>query len=487
MCDAAVDRVVRDSIRSAAAIRDRQPGMRRDRRASTVVLSLALVVAGLLPPMMAPPVAWSAEAVQALSGDAASSGSATGAHGVRGALSGATEGTSANPGAVNIQTGTGLLGRLLGFGPDSGVRLGGLWIGDANYLFAGGAEPQTWSFNSLLLVDLSLDLEKLLRIPGALFGVEFLQFNGQPTNDQAGVVAGYNGLPGPPPLDRSQLYELWWRQRLFDDKLIVRIGKTVPTYDFNNVVRPLRLQDESLSIPAVSALIYTPISKNPTLIGTLPGYYNSAYGITATVALTTDLYVSAAVYDGNLARGEQTGLRVTPRFNGYYFTIGEVGYAWRLGRHGMPGTLAVGGWGQTGELSAGGATEDGAQGFYAFGSQRLWLRNPGIDNSGISGFFQFGINDSDTRPFNTYVGAGLTGFGLVPGRPKDSVGVGVAVSWLNQHLGFRSNEVMLAAYYQMHVVGDIYLQPTVTHIPDPGQSPSLSPATALTAHVTILF
>jgi carbohydrate-selective porin OprB len=46
---------------------------------------------------------------------------------------------------------------------------------------------------------------------------------------------------------------------------------------------------------------------------------------------------------------------------------------------------------------------------------------------------------------------------------------------------------MLAAYYQMHVVGDIYLQPTVTHIPDPGQSPSLSPATAITMGVTILF
>ena len=263
--------------------------------------------------------------------------------------------------------------------------------------------------------------------------------------------------------------------------------KTVPTYDFNNVVRPLRLQDESLSVPALSALIYTPIFKNPTLIGTLPGYYNSAYGITATVAPTTNFYASAAVYDGNLARGEQTGLRVTPQFNGYYFTIGEVGYAWRLGEHGMPGTLAVGGWGQTGELSAGGVTEDGAHGFYTFGSQRLWVRNPGIDNSGITGFFQFGINDSNTRPFNTYVGAGLTGFGLVPGRPKDSVGGGIAVSWLNQNLGFRSNEVMLAAYYQMHVVGDIYLQPTVTHIPDPGQSPSLSPATAITMGVTILF
>ncbi len=94
----------------------------------------------------------------------------------------------------------------------------------------------------------------------------------------------------------------------------------------------------------------------------MPGYYNPAYGITVTVAPTSNFYVSAGAYDGNLARGIQTGLNVTPEFNGYYFAIGEVGYSWRLGPHGMPGTVAVGGWGQTGELSADGVTENGAAG-----------------------------------------------------------------------------------------------------------------------------
>jgi porin len=396
-------------------------------------------------------------------------------------------GISANPGATNIVTGTGFLGRLLGFGRASGVHLGGVWVGDAGYLISGGAAPRTWSFNSLLLVDLSLDLERLVKIPGAQLGVEFLQFNGEPTNAHAGVVAGYNGLPGPPPLDRTELYELWWRQRLFDDTLIVRIGKTVPTYDFNNVVRPLSLHDESLFVPALSGLIYTPVFINPTLLGAMPGYYNSAYGITLTLAPTNNVYVSYGIYDGNLARGEQTGLNVTPQFNGYYFTIAEVGYAWRLGRQRLPGTAAIGGWRQAGELSAGPVTERGASGFYAFGSQRLWLRHPGVDSSGVTGFLQFGRNDSDTMIVNTHVGAGLTGFGLVPGRPRDSMGGGVAVSWLNEAHGFRSHEVMLQAYYQMHVAGDVYLQPNVTHVPNPGANRALSPATAVTMRVTVLF
>ena len=399
-----------------------------------------------------------------------------------------SNGISANPGAVNIVTGSGALGRFLGFDRDSGVHLGGAWIGNAGYLLAGGVEPETWSFNSQLYVDLSLDLEKLVKIPGALFGVQFSQFNGQPTNDQAGVVTGYNGLPGPPPLNRSQLNQLWWRQRLFDDKLIVRVGKTVPVFDFNNVLRPLPLQDESLFVPSLSSLMYTAVFKNPTVIGAMPGSYNPAYGITLTVAPTNNVYASFGIYDGNQARGAQTGLSVTPQFNGYYFMVGETGYAWRLGSQGLPGTAAIGAWRQAGELAAPGVIrEDGAKGIYGFANQRLWLRHPGVDNSGVSGFFQWGVNDSETMISDRYVGAGLTAFGLVPGRPRDSMGAGVAASWLNQRLGFRSSEVILQSYYEAHVVGDVYLQGYLTHVPNPGVSPRLSPATAITMQVVVLF
>jgi porin len=461
------------------------------RLAGIVTLMLTLSIGGWLAPVAVPPTG-AQEQSPASSTGAPSDGTTTGTSTLQEFLRGSSEGISANPGAVNVVTGTGMLGRFLGFGPDSGVRLGGMWIGDASYLFAGGNDARTWSFNSLLIVDLNLDLEKILQIPGAKFGASFLQFNGQDTNEKAGAVTGYDGLTGPPPLNRSELYELWWRQGLFDDKLIIRIGKTVPTYDFNNVLRPLRLENDALAIPAISSLIYTPVFKNPTLVGAMPGYYNSAYGVTVTVAPTTNFYVSAAAFDGNLARGVQTGINAAPEFNGYYFSIGEVGYSWRLGPDGMPGTVAVGGWGQTGQLTAptpsgSTITENGAKGIYAFANQRLWIRNPGIDNSGLSGFVQFGIHDSETMIAKTYVGAGLTGFGLIPGRPRDSVGAGVAVSWLNQRLGFRNNEVILAAYYQLHLIADVYLQPTVTYIPNPGASPKLSPATAISLWATMLF
>lgn len=321
-------------------------------------------------------------------------------------------GISANPGAINQTTGTGAAGRFiekhLGLKKDTGISLGGVWVGDTNFVISGGADPHAWSFNSLFILGLGIDFEKVVGWKGAKFGIEFLQFNGQHTNQQAGSAQGYNSLPGPDPLNRSELYQLWLRQELFDGRLVVRVGKIVPTNDFGNVLRPVPTQDDSLAIPSVSGLAFTPVFVNPTMLGVMPGYYNSASGLTATVAPTDNIYLSYGFYDGNIANGTQTGM-TGPQFNGYYFHIWEGGAAWEIpaGKAGkLPGSFGLGLWHQTGLLSGPGVTEDGAGGLYLFGSQRLWLQRPGIDNSGISAFAQFGANNSITLPFNQYFGAG---------------------------------------------------------------------------------
>jgi len=403
------------------------------------------------------------------------------------ATSSAIPAISANPGAVEIIPGTGALGRQAGFTPDSGVKIGGFWIGNADYLATGGVKPRSWSFNSLFVLNLNLDAEKLIGLPGGSFDASLLQLNVEQANEKAGVVAGYDGLVGPAPLDRTQLYELWWRQRLFSDKLTIRVGKTVQTYDFGNVSRPVPVSDQSLAIPSVTGLIFTPIFKNPTMIGAAPGYYNSAYGITANVAPTRNFYLTYAIYDGSGATKVQTGLRDIPVFNGHYFTIGETGYAWLLGNQQLPGKIAIGGWAQTGELYGPGAEQDGAQGVYAFGSQRLWRHHAGVDNSGISGYFQFGFNDSRTMIATRYFGLGFTAFSLIPERPADSFGSGLAWSWLNRRYGFRSNEAMLQTYYQMHLISSSFLEPVLSYIPNPGKSTQIQGAVAMTAQLVVLF
>jgi porin len=429
-----------------------------------------------------------------------------------------------NPAAVDAMPGTGLAGQLLHIPEWTGLRIGGVWLADTNGLISGGAQPGKWSWNSALIVGANLDAETLIGWKGASFGIQFLQFDGQNTNGQAGSVQGYNSLPGPNPLHRSELYQLWYRQSLFDDRITVRIGKQVPTYDFNNVARPVSTQDEGLEIPSVTGLLFTPVFVQPTLLGAIGGYYNSVSGIALTVAPTKNTYFKYGVYDGNVARGVQTGME-GPSFNGYYFHIWEAGMDWIVADK-YPGTLGAGLWYQTGVLHGGvskSITEDGIGGFYMFGSQRIWSNHgptqpadggkvsdggkvrdgksvvgknklvispDPIQKSSISAFFQFGVNNSETLPMNQSFGLGLTGFGLVPHRPKDSIGAGMSWAWLNPNIFDRSSELMFQTYYQAHLFGGTFFQPAVSYIPTPGGSPGqgdLGGAWALTFRLTTLF
>ena len=82
-----------------------------------------------------------------------------------------------------------------------------------------------------------------------------------------------------------------------------------------------------------------------------------------------------------------------------------------------------------------------------------------------------------------YVGGGLTAFNMVPGRPDDSFGFGLAWTALTTGefsvlpLGtgtdkasppLRSNQLMLQWYYQMKIVNGIFAQAVLTDIPTPG-------------------
>ncbi len=399
---------------------------------------------------------------------------------------------SGNPAAVQDSTGSGALQDLvlkrIGIENNHGIFFGGLWLGDCNWLITGGAHPGAFSCNSALVLDNHIDLERLTGSwKGATFGAQFLRLNASPTNTQAGTIQGYNGIPGSDPLTRAELYELWLRQELLLGKVIVRIGKVTPTRDFGNVLRPVPTDDPASRIPAVSGLIYTPIFKNPTMYGASPGFYNSAAGITLNCVPTKYWYFNYGIYDGTGALGVQTGQR-GPSFRGYYYQVAEAGEAWRLGRNGLPGQAGFGGWHQTGLIQGvHGISQNGMGGIYAFGSQRLWFANPGKNNAGISGFFQVGHNNSQTQPINLFYGGGATGFGLVPKRPNDSVGVGLAWSQLNHNLFQRNSELMLQSYYQTELIKWVYLQPTFTYIPTPGASIAYKGAVAATMRLTYLF
>ena len=108
------------------------------------------------------------------------------------------------------------------------------------------------------------------------------------------------------------------------------------------------------------------------------------------------------------------------------------------------------------------------------------LCHPGVDNSGVSGFFQFGANNSNSMLVRQYFGLALT-VRARQLRPKDSQGVGLGVAVPERQPGGRpvlrpadpgtqlgSNELMMAGYYQAILTDSLSFQPTLTYIPNPG-------------------
>lgn len=413
-------------------------------------------------------------------------------------------GFAANPRASSSFLGNGLLGRTLGFGPNSGVSLGGILVGSGNWLISGGVKPGSTSGTVALGLNLNIDTAKAFGIPGGQFAAEFGAWMGQDVNGDAGSVQNYNTVATQAPFNRAELLQVWWRQKLFNDKLIIKVGKINATGDFGVVLSPAFVSQPNLQDWTISGLTYVPPGLNPTLFGRLPGYPNTAYGLEVTLEPTKQLYLSYGLFDGNGATGFQTGLYAGPRVNTYKFNIGEIGYEWRLGAQGKPGLAGVGIWGQTGRLLTPYLTyENGATGFYAFANQRLWYQHPGRDTSGLIGFLQYGYTGDRAAEVNEYVGGGLTAVALVPGRPADSMGIGFAWSRLNRgpfagsfffpnvsspSTALRNSELMMQVYYQAVLIPwTLVLEPSYTFIPTPGARPDLPAAHALTVELVALF
>jgi porin len=283
------------------------------------------------------------------------------------------------------------------------------------------------------------------------------------------------------------------------------------------------MKDDRHNISSLSGLIYTSIFVNPTLLGVIGGYEDSVFGVTTNIAPTKNSWVTLGSYDGNKARGFPSGLHNPHLSDGYIFNIAEAGMSWFAGEQQHPGQFGIGIWYQTGKFDRPGIygklQNTGEGGLYLYGGQRVWSgdtvnsysHDDTTQNTGngfqtkkvpsISIFYQYGVNNSKSMLIRQFTGVGFTAFSMIDGRPDDSFGAGMGLSFLNQNLFQRASELMFQTYYQASIVPDaIYVQPTLSYIPTPGQIPSnlnytpapgmapnLPPALAGTLRLTMIF
>ena len=210
---------------------------------------------------------------------------------------------TSNPAASQTAPGTGELGRLLGLPADGALRVSGVWVGNGTSQWAGGVSDQNGVNGAQeFLLEASLDLGQAIGLDHTWIWVQGLQVN---TTSDAGLVTGSvqgsNSLTTPPPWNRSEVFEFAVRKDFWDGRLRLIAGKQSASITFANINRPDQTTDPRYQVVNLTSLAFLPIYAMPTLIDRLPGYTNSALGLTLTAqpdVLDGRAYVSAGVYDG---------------------------------------------------------------------------------------------------------------------------------------------------------------------------------------------
>ncbi|MEJ0041796.1 MAG: carbohydrate porin [Rhizomicrobium sp.] len=127
---------------------------------------------------------------------------------------------------------------------------------------------------------------------------------------------------------------------------------------------------------------------------------------------------------------------------------------------------------------------EGSSGAYLLIDHRLY-QDGGTPGTGVSAFLQAGIGDGRVNRFESYLGFGLAGSGLVPGRPSDQIGAAVAIAMSGGHFleaqraGGRpahAAECAIELTYLAAIDERLVVQPDLQYVVHPGSDPALEDA-----------
>jgi porin len=301
-----------------------------------------------------------------------------------------------------------------------------------------GGIGQLSIYQGLLEASLTLDLEKLLKWPGATFYTDGYWISGQGLSENAiGNLLFVSSIEA---LASTRLHDLWLQQEFLDHRASLRIGQ-------------IAFDDEFYISQYSAGFVNSSFGCPDTLSNDLPSggpcYPFATPGARLRVAPTSDLTLSAAFFNGNPAPSGPGNPQVR-NSSGTNFLIGEGGFmpiaelAYSFDEQPISSTnlsdVKLGAWYHTGEfpdqrrdssglsLASPGtngipAMHGGNFGAYTIVDKMLW-RRPDTATEGFAAFFRLGYAPPDRNLFSLEIDAGLTFKGLVPTRELDVLGVG---------------------------------------------------------------
>lgn len=386
-----------------------------------------------------------------------------------------------------------------------------------------GGVKQGAIYEGLLDLELTLDFKKMADWDGTFHVSSYYPMGngltGSDTHDLL-VVSNIDAY------DTLHLFELWYEQKFWDDKVALRVGQMGANTEFFISNGSADFLAGTYGWPGILA------SNAPT-----PNYAYAAPGIRLQLDPDEHWRFLGAVYAGNPAPdrvGDPNPNRASSDdFNnsgtGFYingsqglFSINELWY--KLNREdnatGLPGTYKIGGWLHTDTFSdkryddhgislASPASDghpralDGNSGFYVVADQAVWHdKSDPKQIKEIDLFFRGGNALGDRSTFDYYLDGGVTFNGLIPGRSADYFGVATAYGHIGSGLqGFTEDqnsfngtnlpipdfEQNIEVTYLAQVAPWWTVQPDMQIIIHPGGSAAIPNAVVLGCRTTITF
>jgi porin len=367
-----------------------------------------------------------------------------------------------------------------------------------------GGQRQGFDYDGLTTATLQWDTQQAFGLHGGLFNVSALQIHGR--NLSADNLLTLQTASGVEADRATRLWELWYQQKMFDDKLDVKVGQQSLDNEF------MGSQNAGYF---VNTMFGWPMLPSADLPGGGPAYPLSALGLRARVHVTESVTVLAGLFNGSPVSNNSGDPQMrNPSgtsfpLNGGALAIAEVQFA-------SPSSGASGQANETDPLSraykiglwydserfadlrtdnaglslanpasAGlAASHRGDYAFYAVADQMIY-RFPNDPGRNINVFVRPMFTPlQDRNLINFSLNAGLTMHGPFSGRNDDTAGVGMGFARVSDsatgldsdaavynpgaYAPARHNETFLEATYQYQVMPWWQIQPDVQYVFNPG-------------------
>jgi porin len=267
------------------------------------------------------------------------------------------------------------------------------------------------------------------------------------------------------------------------------------------------------------------INGNPISVPlNVPAFSSQSYpvaqwGFRATVRPVQEWYVMAGISNGDrtLSRNSTHGVDFSFRSDADIFTIGEVGYVRNQQENasGLPGNYKFGGYYDAGPFSdlyhdkyghsyvTSGLpprTEHNNYGFYLLIDQQIYREIDPKHNQGLTPFAGVTFAPADINTFPFFFLAGLIYNGPIPGRERDTAGLGIAYGEFSQDLqrsqrleqklygssiDVQHFEMILELTYQIELAPHLIVQPDAQYIIRPGGTGNIPDALVLGVQIAI--